>query len=79
MKEHWVIEAHQQSNQYRDGQNSVSFVQGGVCGNSMGCGGQGGRGSGGNTETYVNGRPQICPPDKEPVAGINGNIIRDML
>eukprot|EP00957_Ditylum_brightwellii_P131571 10034332-Ditylum_brightwellii.AAC.1 len=85
MKEHQVIEAHQQSNQYRYGRNGVSFVWGGDCGNGdssgkgMGRGGQGGRGSGGNIETYANGRPQICPPDKEPVAGINGNIIRDML
>eukprot|EP00957_Ditylum_brightwellii_P024565 1855239-Ditylum_brightwellii.AAC.1 len=39
MKEHQVIEAHQQSNQYHDGQNGVSFIQGGDSGNSMGHGG----------------------------------------
>mmetsp|Transcript_34519 Transcript_34519/g.50686 ORF Transcript_34519/g.50686 Transcript_34519/m.50686 type:complete len:83 (+) Transcript_34519:49-297(+) len=27
----------------------------------------------------LNGRPRQCPPDEEPVAGINGIIIRDML
>eukprot|EP00957_Ditylum_brightwellii_P115226 8787547-Ditylum_brightwellii.AAC.1 len=79
MKEHWVIKAHQQSNQYHDGRNGVSFVQGGGRGNSMGHGGQGGRVTDGNPETYANGRPQTCPLDGKPVAGINGNVIRDML
>eukprot|EP00957_Ditylum_brightwellii_P172279 13115363-Ditylum_brightwellii.AAC.1 len=73
MKEHQVIEAHQQSNQYCDGQNNVSFVQGGGCGNGTGRDGQGGRVSDENPETYANGRPLIFPPDEEPVAGINGN------
>eukprot|EP00957_Ditylum_brightwellii_P046307 3513955-Ditylum_brightwellii.AAC.1 len=40
--------------------------QGGGCANGMGCDGQGGRVSDGNTETYTNGGPQICPPDEEP-------------
>eukprot|EP00957_Ditylum_brightwellii_P033277 2521143-Ditylum_brightwellii.AAC.1 len=79
MNKRWVIEAHQQSNRYCNGQNGISFVQGGGCGNSTGCGGQGGRVLNGNPETYANGRPQICPPDEEPVASINGNVIRDIL
>eukprot|EP00957_Ditylum_brightwellii_P168803 12848159-Ditylum_brightwellii.AAC.1 len=43
IKEHQVIEAHQQSNQYCDGQNGVSFVQGGGNGNGTGHSGQDGR------------------------------------
>eukprot|EP00957_Ditylum_brightwellii_P026023 1967624-Ditylum_brightwellii.AAC.1 len=35
-------------------------------GDSTGRGGQGGRVSNKNPETYANGRPQICPPDEEP-------------
>eukprot|EP00957_Ditylum_brightwellii_P194585 14821734-Ditylum_brightwellii.AAC.1 len=40
MKDHWVIEAYQQSNQYCDGWNGISFVQGSGCGNNTGRGGQ---------------------------------------
>eukprot|EP00957_Ditylum_brightwellii_P054962 4165445-Ditylum_brightwellii.AAC.1 len=75
MKEHWVIEAHQQLNRYHDGWNGISFVQGSGRGNSTGHGGCGGKISDGNHETYANGRPQMCPPDEKPVAGINGNVI----
>eukprot|EP00957_Ditylum_brightwellii_P146251 11135778-Ditylum_brightwellii.AAC.1 len=66
IKELWVIKAHQQSNQYCDGQNGIYFNQGGGRGNGMGRGGRGGRVLDGNTETYAKSRPQICPPDEEP-------------
>jgi hypothetical protein len=85
MKEHRVIEAHHRTNRYRDGRQGLSFVQGGGRGDGSGRGmngGQGGRGGsgrGGTDTHYANGRPRECPENEEPVPGINGKVIRNML
>ena len=76
IQEHHVIERHQRS-RHQDGRRGLAFVQGGGRGSGRGVSNSGNRGA---TDThYANGRPRQCPEGEEPVAGVNGNIMRDYL
>mmetsp|Transcript_13831 Transcript_13831/g.20192 ORF Transcript_13831/g.20192 Transcript_13831/m.20192 type:complete len:201 (-) Transcript_13831:48-650(-) len=79
MQEYRVIERHQRS-RYQEGRHGFAFAQGGGRTGGEDRENGSGNGNGGGTDThYDNGRPRRCPEGEEPVAGVNGNIMRDYL